>query len=184
LRQYQGQGLRTLVPIVLGQTQEAIAQKSGTSAAKPRRQWDEAQFLEAISERRDPDVVATARALIGWANARADRVLFNDAPNVGAIAPEFETASGPCAPIRLWTDGSFAIGFDRLKRTAAFSALAAREALRERFNALPGVTIPADGVERQVYIRFASLAADRGVAFLSIMDGVIAQLRSELPAAA
>lgn len=44
LRQYQGQGLRTLVPIVLGQTQEAIDLKSGAASAKPRRRWDEAQF--------------------------------------------------------------------------------------------------------------------------------------------
>jgi hypothetical protein len=184
LRQYQGQGLRTLVPIVLGQTQEAITQKSGTTAIKPRRQWDEAQFLEALSERREPATVETARALIAWANANADRVLFNDAPNTGAIAPEFETAIGPCAPIRLWTDGSFAIGFDRLKRTTAFSAVSTRQELLEKLNAIPGVAIPVDGVEKQTYIRFASLAADRGAAFLKIMDWVVERLRNELTAAA
>jgi len=184
LRQYQGQGLRTLVPIVLGQTQEAIEQKSGGSAVKPRRQWDEAQFLEALSERRDPAVVETAKAVIAWANSNADRVLFNDAPSVGAIAPYFETDSGSCQPIRLWTDGSFAIGFDRLKRTTAFSTVTARQELVERFNAIPGMAIPADGVEKQAYIRFASLSPDRGAAFLKIMGWVVEQLRNKMPAAA
>jgi hypothetical protein len=168
----------------MGQTQEAMDQKAGVAGTKPRRQWDEAQFLEALSERRDPAIVDTAKALIAWAKANADRVLFNDAPNVGAIAPEFKTASGPCAPMRLWSDCSFAFGFDRLKRTGAFSSLPAREELRAQLNALSGVAIPAEAVEKQVYIPFASLAPDHGAAFFKIMDGVVAQLRSELPAAA
>jgi hypothetical protein len=141
LRQYQGEGLRTLAPIVMGQTQEATDQKAGVAGSKPRRQWDEAQFLEAPSERRDPAIVDTAKALIAWAKTNADRVLFNDAPNVGAIAPEFKTTSGPCAPMRLWSDCFFAFGFDRLKRTGAFSSLPAREELREKLDALPGVWI-------------------------------------------
>jgi hypothetical protein len=53
LRQYQGGGLRTLAPIVLGQTQEAIEQKAGASA-KPRRLWDEPRILEALSAAGDP----------------------------------------------------------------------------------------------------------------------------------
>lgn len=64
LGQYQGQGLRTLVPIVLGPTQEAIEQKSGASGPKPRRRWDEAQILEALAARGDPALTATAKAIV------------------------------------------------------------------------------------------------------------------------
>jgi len=35
LRQYEGQGLKTLVPIVLGQTQDAIQKKGTTSRVRP-----------------------------------------------------------------------------------------------------------------------------------------------------
>ena len=52
-------GLRTLAPIVLGQTQEAIEQKSG-AGAKSRRLWDEPRVLEALSAAGDP---ASALAL-------------------------------------------------------------------------------------------------------------------------
>jgi hypothetical protein len=38
LRQFYGGGLRTLAPIVFGQTQETIDQKSG-APMKPRRLW-------------------------------------------------------------------------------------------------------------------------------------------------
>ena len=37
LQQFQGQNLRTIVPVVYGQTEEAIQRKSG---GRPRRQWD------------------------------------------------------------------------------------------------------------------------------------------------
>jgi hypothetical protein len=46
------------------------------------------------------------------------------------------------------------------------------------------LTIPAEAVEQQVFIPFASLALDQGAGFFKIMDGLVAQLRSELPAAA
>jgi len=65
--------MRTLAPIVLGQTQEVIEQKLGASA-KPRRLWDEPRMLEALSAASDPAVAATAKAVIAWMRAKADRV--------------------------------------------------------------------------------------------------------------
>ena len=62
LRRYQGGGLRALAPIVLGQTQEAIEQKSGASASPAP--WDEPRVLEALSAAGDAAVAATAMALI------------------------------------------------------------------------------------------------------------------------
>jgi len=176
LRQYQGGGLRTLAPIVLGQTQEAIEQKSGASA-KPRRLWDEPRILEALSAAGDPAVAATATALIAWMRAKADRVVFNDAPSYGCIAAEFNVGSEPCMPIRVWTDGGVPISFSQLKRTHAFAAAAARQELMDRLNAIPGVTIRPDAVEKQSTIRLATLSPDQGASFLEVMGWVVDKLR-------
>ncbi len=140
LRQYQGGGLRTLAPIVLGQTQEAIEQKSG-AGAKPRRLWDEPRVLEALSAAGDAAVAATATALIAWIRAKADRVVFNDAPSYGCISAEFNLGSQACSPVRVWTDGGVPVSFSQLKRTPAFAAPAARQELMDRLNAIPGMTI-------------------------------------------
>ena len=142
LRQYQGQGLRTLVPIVLGQTQEAIDEKSGASSAKPRRLWDEARFLETFAGHADPKVRTTANAIVAWIKARADRAVFNDAPSFGSIGPEFKTGDEACVPMRLWTDGSLPVCFNQLKRTSVFAADGARQELMDRLNTIPGVMIP------------------------------------------
>jgi len=179
LRQYQGGGLRTLAPIVLGQTQEAIEQKAGASA-KPRRLWDEPRILEALSAAGDPAVAATAMAmaLLAWIRAKADRVIFNDAPTYGSIAAEFNVASEACMPIRVWTDGGIPISFSQLKRTPAFAAPAARQELMDRLNAIPGVTIRPDAIEKQSTIRLPSLSADQGASFLKVMDWMVEKLRT------
>jgi hypothetical protein len=83
----QGEGLGALAPILLGQTQEAIDQKSSSPSPKPRRQWDGAQIVEALTARYEPGVSTAAKALIDWMKANADRVSFNDAPNVGSTPP-------------------------------------------------------------------------------------------------
>ena len=177
LRQYQGGGLRTLAPIVLGQTQEAIEQKSGANA-KPRRLWDEPRILEALSASGDAAVAATAMALIAWIRAKADRVVFNDAPTYGSIAAEFDVGSEACMPVRVWTDGGVPISFSQLKRTPAFAAAAARQELMDRLNAIPGVTIRPDAIEKQSTIRLALLSADQGAGFLTVMDWVVKKLRA------
>ena len=176
LRQYQGGGLLTLAPIVLGQTQEAIEQKGGASA-KPRHVWDEPRILEAISAAGDAAAAATAKALIAWIRAKADRVVFNDAPSYGCIAAEFNVGSEACIPIRVWTDGGVPVSFSQLKRTPAFSASAARQELMDRLNAIPEVTIRPDAIEKQSSIRLASLSADEGAGFLKVMDWVVEMLR-------
>jgi hypothetical protein len=85
--------------------------------------------------------------------------------------------------MRLWTDGCLPICFNQLKRTTAFAAFAARQEVMDRLNALPGVAIPPDAIEKQPSTRLAALTADHGVGFLKIMDWVVDKLR-EAPAAA
>jgi hypothetical protein len=68
-----------------------------------------------------------------------------------------------------------------LKRTPAFAAAAARQELMDRLNAIPGVTVRPDAIEKQSTIRLASLSADQGAGFLKVMDWVVEMLR-EAPA--
>lgn len=84
LRQYQGQGLKTLVPIVLGQTQEAAQKKSASSRpALPKRAWDETAVLAEITQHGDTAALAASRSIIDWIKRRADRVAFNSNPGWG-----------------------------------------------------------------------------------------------------
>src|ERR1700686_2820386 len=63
LRQYEGEGLKTLVPMVYGQTEEAQQKKS---ASGPKRQWNEDLVCEDMERRVGPDAVRVARRIEGW----------------------------------------------------------------------------------------------------------------------
>lgn len=120
-------------------------------------------------------------ALIAWMRAKADRVVFNDAPSYGCVSAEFNVGSVSCMPIRVWTDGGVPASFSQLERTPAFAAPAARRELLDWLNAIPGVTIQPDAIEKQSTIRLATLSGDQGASFLKIMDWVVEKLR-ETPA--
>ena len=54
----------------------------------------------------------------------------------------------------------------------------------DRLNALPGVMIAPDAIEKQPSVRLAAVAADHGVGFLKIMDWAVDRLREASAAAA
>jgi hypothetical protein len=60
LRQFVGEGLRTIVPMVYGQTEEAQRKKA---VGTPKRQWDEESVLAALENRRGSEALALHRKL-------------------------------------------------------------------------------------------------------------------------
>ena len=62
-RQYEGQGLKTLVPIVLGQTQDSVQKKGGgASRSKETRTWDEVFVSADVAAKASPAALDAARA--------------------------------------------------------------------------------------------------------------------------
>ena len=93
LRQYQGEGLRTLVPILLGPDPGIDRSEGRGRRRQATRLWDRSRILEAFEGPRDPEASATAKNIVAWIEAKADRAVFNDAPSYGFIAPEFRTGA-------------------------------------------------------------------------------------------
>ena len=177
LRQYHGGGLRTLAPIVLGQTQRAIEQKSALNP-KPRRIWDEARILETLAVQESPQGLETANAIIAWIKAKADKPVFNDAPSYGYVAPEVASDAGLITPFRLWTDGNVAIAFNQVKRAPAFAAIESRQRLMEEISTVCGVAFKPEAIDTQPCVPLEALRADRGAKFIQIMDTVVETLKA------
>jgi len=73
IKQYVSQdGLKTLVPRVIGQTAEAQQKKS--SATRERRRWDESSFFAEIQARRGADEAQMAREIYLWAKSQEPEV--------------------------------------------------------------------------------------------------------------
>ncbi|MEG3849490.1 hypothetical protein QT971_18960 [Microcoleus sp. herbarium19] len=70
IKQYVSEdGLRTLVPRVIGQTAEAQQKKS--SATRERRRWDEYSFFAEMKARRGAEEAQMAKSIYVWAKDRS-----------------------------------------------------------------------------------------------------------------
>jgi hypothetical protein len=169
LRQYQGENLRTLVPMVIGQTQAAIQGKNSTSAA-PQRTWDEVSFIEALRERTTEDGMIAARVLIDWIKSKADEVTFNTGATFGSISSTFRRGGSECRPLLIWTDGSFSIQFEYLKGKPVFGELSEREELLRRVNETPGINLPNSAASGRRSIKLSVLTPESATTLLRALD--------------
>jgi hypothetical protein len=163
---------------VLGQTQEALAQKAGI-AQKARRQWDEAQLLAKLSERQGPEVTATAKTLVEWIRSNADRQSFNDAPSFGAVAAEFSVGGETVPFFKLWTDGNIQFFFSALARTKAYADSGERTELLQRIGDLSGAAFKHEAIDRLPSVKLSALSGDRCVKLTLVLDDVVRKLRTE-----
>jgi len=182
LRQYEGQGLKTLVPIVLGQTQEAVQKKGGGArATEAKRQWDEASLLADMVEKNSPEIVEVAQLLVAWIRRNATLVDFNDNPRWASMMPQFEVAGSLVpGPFRLWSDGMLNLTFQYMLDRPVFGDAGRREEMRRRLNLIPGIALKEDAVSKRPTIQLAVLASASSMdAFLAVMDWFVTELRNE-----
>jgi hypothetical protein len=177
IRQYVGQGVKTLVPRVLGQTAEAQQQKTG--APRPARQWDEASFFQDVETRRSADEARIARAILAWANARALRIWWGKGSKDGSFFPVLDIAERSYSLFTVWTYGRVEVLFQWLKEQPPFADEAQRLELLRRLNQLPGVTLPADAITRRPSVLLAVFQNDDVLQqFLATIDWVIQEIRA------
>jgi len=180
LRQYEGQGLKTLVPIVLGQTQDAIQKKGTTSRpALPKRAWDDTALMAEIAEKADETAVAASRAIVDWISRRADRVAYNSNPIWGWMGAVFEKAGAEIPLLRLHCDGSVAVYFEYMLHKPVFGDIARRQQLLDRLNTVSGVRLPPDAVSKRKTIPLKGFTPEATSHFLAVMDWFVTELRRE-----
>ena len=178
LRQYEGQGLKTLVPIVLGQTQDSAQKKAPPNrSSMPKRDWDECAIL-ADMETRAPMAVPAATAVMDWIRRRADRVQFNSNPVWGWMGAVFVKDDVEIPLVRAHVDGSVAVYFEYMLGKPVFDDLARRQDLLDRLNAVPGIRLPPDAISKRKGVPLAALTVESIMAFLGVLDWFVAELRS------
>jgi hypothetical protein len=108
LRQFEGQGLRTLVPRVYGQTEEAQAKKS--SGVSTRRVWDKETFLAELDRKCDAQARSIAGKIAQWMEDRADSVRYGTGAT-GSMSAAFGEGDGRINLASLMTSGRIAVNF-------------------------------------------------------------------------
>jgi hypothetical protein len=147
IKQFVGQGLKTLVPRVIGLT----GNKPGP------RQWDERSFLEELAQRHGAEESAVASNILSWAKKKELRIEWGKGAKDGSFFPMFDWRGSKNSVISVWTYGRLEFQFQWMKERPPFDSEAKRKELRERLNEAPGIEIPADAINRRPSVPLSKL---------------------------
>ena len=115
ISQYAGEGLRTLVPRVIGQTEEAQQKKSG--GIRETRQWDESSFFEELLNSQGKKIAEIVRSLYGFA-AKIGKVDWGTGAESGSFTLKVQhpkSQKGLISLITVWTDGGIRFRFGNMR---------------------------------------------------------------------
>lgn len=173
IKQYVGEGMKTLVPRVVGQTTaKEMRSQNG-------RQWDEASFFQTLRERSGVAQVAVARKILDWAEGRSLRIRWGKGNKDGSFRPMLEWRGKERHTFVVRTSEVLRIRFSEMSRQPPFDDESKREQLRERLNRIPGVDVPPDRLASRPEITFAQLSDDTAMSkFLEAMDWYVQEVRS------
>lgn len=178
IRQYVGQGLRTLVPKVIGHTPPRA-----DPPTTPARQWSEELFFAEFPKGRGADETAVARRNFDWAKDAAQH------PSLIVAWPK--RARFPAMYVRMEHNGiTFTVGavgstgtfnFDlyNLRQAPPFDDPNSRIELIRRLNEIPGVNIRPDYTSGYPSFPIILLKVEAAlVQFQKVVDWVVDRVRT------
>ncbi len=177
VKQFKGEGVTTLVPRVIGQTERAQQKKTASSASVKRVQSEQTFFAE-LREARTPDEVSAIRRFHGWAMEYGIEIVWGTS-QMGSMSP-IVTHKG----VRhyfgwFWTNGKIYVDFRDMRPHPPFSDLALREELRTRLEKINGAPLPLNAVDRQPSINMSAIATEDGLAqFLDTFAWYVETIRA------
>jgi hypothetical protein len=178
VKQFIGEGMKTLVPRVLGQTETARQKKS--SGAKAGKQWDEAMFMAALEERSGQAVRKAAEGILHWLTPQVTYAWWGTGSSEGGIIPTIQHGSTKYHICRMATQGWFVFRFDWLYKKPPFSDESVRRQLLAKINEIPGVTFGEELLTTRVRIPMEKLTTSKAQDKLkSALAWLIDQVRAE-----
>lgn len=176
IRQYVGEGLRSLVPHVFGQTEQAKQRKAPTDKS---RQWTEELFLSELASRCLPADVTFARSVLDWARRHNARLDFGQGKVDGSVFIVFDHKGIGTYPIALWTYGKVEVQFQWLRNTPSFGPIEVRREFQQRLNEITGISLGDDALERRPGIPYSTFhEAHSYNRFFETLDWVLDRIRS------
>lgn len=152
IKQFVGGEQTGLVPRVIGQTAEAITNKSTSSAHPP---INEELFFEALAENCSPEEIEVVREVLNWAKKNFSDIVWG----ADSFAPVlvYDESNQSYKPISVKTNGRVRIKFGEMKNRLPFDTDEKRCEFLRRLNEIPGVNLPPDSINKFPAIFFSTL---------------------------
>lgn len=144
VKQFEGGGLKTLVPRLIGNTAAAENRKQVGGRAS---HWTEDEFFAKLRER-DAEEVAVAKRILDLSKDNVSRIYYGKGRLHGSLMPTLDhrLPTGHVV-IVLWTWGDMAVQFGYMKDRPPFDSRELRLELCHRLNQIDGVALAKEVVE-------------------------------------
>lgn len=170
---------QTIVPTVVGQTEQAKAVKSGGS--RTTRQWDRDSLLGEFATLHGNEVASTVRSILDWAEAQTGvRVVYGKGSKEGSAVVRLEDGTASLNALHIWSTDYIEIPFDFMRNQAPFGASREiRDELRRRINeAVPAAALPPEEERIRPNFSLTALGDDRTrEQFFGVVEWAIQQAR-------
>jgi hypothetical protein len=177
LRQFAGKGLKTLVPIVIGQIQEVSDKRRGGGSGQ---RWDERRFFEKLGQMVGAGEVQIARRILEWMRSGGRPLTFGMGREHGSVYPVLRPNGVTINPVYLSTDGKLWLQFASLEGKPVFGPLETRRELMRRLGTVHGVQLDEPDLTRYPSIPLSKIGNDpQGLErILSALNWMDVQLRN------
>ena len=177
VRQYVGQGLTTLVPRIIGQTEKAQQKKETTNGSA--QQWGEESFFKSLAEQHGTDQEKVARKIYDWAADQGLRIWWGRGRKDGSFFPMLDYRGEKHFSFSVWTSGGVEMQFQHMVSRPPFSDPSHRLAIVHRLNQIDGVTIPEEAIHRRPSMSLSVLSDPAALKqFLDTFDWFLEQVRA------
>ena len=175
IKQYVSGKIRTLVPSVIGQTEEAQQRKS---VGVPGKQWDEASFFSKITAEH-PEEAQIAHKLLDWITPRVTRIWWGKGAKDASFVPVLEVNGTGRVFLAAWSYGKVEVQFQYLKPAPPFDEESKRLELLNRLNQIDGVTISPTALSKRPSIPLSVFKNEATLTkFFETLEWVIQEIKT------
>jgi len=175
IKQFAGEGLKTLVPKVIGLTAEAQQKKSGVMSQG--KQWDEESFFEEIRNKLSLEELEVARKILEWSKKNMTRIWWGKGKTMGSFVPVLEHNGVSHQLFAVYTTGPTEIYFQWYQVKEPFDSEEKRLELLNKLNSIPKVSIPKEAITKRPSILLKVLAENENAdEFIEIFDWVVNEI--------
>lgn len=183
VRQFVGEHHDMLVPSVIGQTMAARRKKQ--SGREFGTKWTPERYFAELEAKCGASVSAAAQDVVAWITPLMTKVSWGEGKRDGSFVPILELNGGASRGgytayfFVPYTYGAMEMQFQFLKRIPGFIEESARRELLRRLNAVPGISIPEDGVDRRPSFPLERLTSkDTLAGFKQVIEWAVGQVHT------
>ncbi|MEO5334796.1 MAG: hypothetical protein H7839_22515 [Magnetococcus sp. YQC-5] len=176
LKQFVGQGIQTLVPRLVGQT--AISKQKQEKETSGKRQWNDESFLSVLANNKGKDVATIAKQIIDWMRSNLDDFCWGTgAINTSAMGI-IKRGEKMIKPFQIYSTGVIYVAFNLLEDFFIFSDINKRLELRNKLNAIEGVSIPEDAMNKMPSFPLSVLQNEKSLdQFFGIFKWIVNEIK-------